>query len=158
MKTMTWISAFFLFMNFSSSFAQIAAKSTAASAEVKANTATNEVKANNPNGPVAKYDKTVYDFGNLTQNQPGTASFTLTNEGKEPLIISAARASCGCTNLTYAKDPILPGKSTSISVTYNAAALGSFSKTVTVTTNADQQSVILQIKGIVQPPKEDPKS
>lgn len=148
MKTMTWISAVLLFMNFSAALAQKEAKATAAT------TSTGEVKDKNPNGPVAKYDRTVFDFGDLIQNSPGTATFTLTNDGKEPLIISTAKASCGCTNLTYAKDPILPGKSTAISATYNAAALGSFAKTITVTTNADMQPVVLQIKGIVQPKKE----
>jgi len=148
MKTMTWISAVLLFLNFSVAYSQNAVKATAVAGT------TGEVKAKNPNGPIAKFDKTVFDFGDLIQNSPGTATFTLTNDGKEPLIISTAKASCGCTNLTYAKDPILPGKSTAISATYNAAALGSFAKTITVTTNADEQPVVLQIKGIVQPKKE----
>ena len=158
MRTMTLITAVLLFLNFSVSVAQNTVKSSASPAEARTSAHAGEVKVKNPNAPVARYDKTVFDFGDLTQNQPGTASFTLSNEGKEPLIISAARASCGCTNLNYAKDPILPGKSTTISVTYNAAALGSFSKTITVTTNADEQPVVLQIKGIVQPVKEAPKS
>lgn len=101
------------------------------------------------NGPVARFDKTTYDFGDLNQNSPGTASFTLTNDGNEPLIISSATASCGCTNLTYEKEPVLPGRSVSISATYNAAAVGPFMKTVTVKTNASDQAVILQIKGKV---------
>jgi len=101
-------------------------------------------------GPVAKFDKTVFDFQTLVQNSPGTASFILTNEGNEPLIISKATASCGCTNLSYEKEPIMPGKSTVISATYNAAALGVFTKTITVITNASEQPVILQIKGKVE--------
>lgn len=109
-------------------------------------------------GPVATFDKTVFDFTGLTQGKPETASFTLTNEGNEPLIISSANASCGCTNLTYAKEPILPGKSTTISVTYNAAALGDFMKTITVRTNASDQPVVLKIKGKVEPKKVETKS
>jgi len=101
------------------------------------------------NGPVAKFDKTVHDFGDLLQNSPGTASFVLSNDGNEPLLISSATASCGCTNLSWSKDPVLPGKSITISVTYNAAAVGTFLKTVTVKTNAGEQPVILQIKGKV---------
>jgi hypothetical protein len=62
--------------------------------------------------------------------------------------------SCGCTNLTYGKDPILPGKSTTISATYNAAAAGPFVKTITVVTNASEQPVVLQIKGKVVPKTE----
>jgi hypothetical protein len=109
----------------------------------------------NPNGPVARYDKTVYEFPDLTQGNPGTATFNLFNEGKEPLIIASANASCGCTNLQYGKDPILPGKSTAISATYNAAVAGPFTKTITVKTNASEQPVVLQIKGKVLPKPAD---
>jgi len=105
----------------------------------------------NPNAPVAKWDKMVNDFGDIAQNVPKTAEFTLTNAGKEPLIISSAKASCGCTNLKYASEPILPGKTSVVSATYNAAAQGVFTKTVTVVTNADPNPVVLQIKGNVLP-------
>lgn len=101
------------------------------------------------NGPVATYDKTTYEFGDLIQGTPGIATFTLTNDGNEPLIIASAKASCGCTSPSYSKDPILPGKSITISVIYNAAAMGVFLKTVSVITNAASQPVILQIKGKV---------
>lgn len=105
----------------------------------------------NPNAPIAKWDKMVNDFGDIAFGIPKTAEFTLINAGKEPLIISAARASCGCTNLKYSQEPILPGKSSIVSATYNAAAQGVFTKTVTVTTNADPNPVVLQIKGNVLP-------
>ena len=64
----------------------------------------------NPNAPIAKWDKMVNDFGDIPFNIPKSAEFVLTNDGKEPLIISSARASCGCTNLKYSQEPILPGK------------------------------------------------
>ena len=105
----------------------------------------------NPNAPVAKWDKMVNDFGDIAFNVPKTAEFKLTNAGKEPLIISSAKASCGCTNLKFSQEPILPGKSASVSATYNAAAQGVFTKTVTVITNADPNPVVLQIKGNVLP-------
>ncbi|MFH1296155.1 MAG: DUF1573 domain-containing protein [Bacteroidota bacterium] len=106
-------------------------------------------KKEKKNGPIAKFDKTVNDFGQIEQGIPRTAEFTLTNEGNEPLLISSAKASCGCTNLKYSTEPILPKKSTTISATYNAAAPGNFIKTITVQTNADTDNVILQIKGMV---------
>ncbi len=105
----------------------------------------------NPNAPVAKWDKLVNDFGSIAFNVPKTAEFTLSNAGKEPLIISSARASCGCTNLKYSQEPILPGKSATVSATYNAATQGVFTKTITVVTNADANPVVLQIKGTVLP-------
>ena len=101
------------------------------------------------NGAVATFDKMVCDLGDLVQNSPGTAAFVLTNDGNEPLLIASATASCGCTNLSYSKDPVLPGKSVTISATYNAAIPGSFTKTITVKSNAGEQPVILQIKGKV---------
>jgi hypothetical protein len=103
----------------------------------------------NPNAPNAKWDKTVYDFGEIEQGIPKEAQFKLTNEGKEPLLIQTAKAGCGCTNLKYSQEPVLPGKSTIIAATYNAAAMGPFNKSVTVTTNADANPVLLMIKGTV---------
>jgi hypothetical protein len=105
----------------------------------------------NPNAPVAVYDRTTADFGNIEQNIPKEAEFKLTNTGKEPLIIQTARAGCGCTNLKYSQEPVLPGKSTIIAATYNAAAPGAFMKNITVTTNADPNPVVLYIKGTVVP-------
>jgi hypothetical protein len=103
------------------------------------------------NGPVAEFDKTVCDLGELTQNVPGTAVFTVFNKGNEPLIFSSVTASCGCTNLQWSQEPLLPGKSTTISATYNAAAAGNFLKTITVKSNATDQPVVLQLKGKVNP-------
>ena len=111
----------------------------------------------NPNAPKAKWDKIINDFGEIPQGIPKAAEFKLTNEGKEPLLIQTAKASCGCTNLKYSQEPILPGKSSIIAATYNAAAPGPFTKTITVTTNADANPVVLQIKGTVTPKKEEPK-
>jgi len=116
---------------------------------------TNQVE--NRNAPKAKWDKTINDFGEIEQGIPKTAEFTLTNDGKEPLLIQSAKASCGCTNLKYSQEPILKKKSTVISATYNAAAAGPFTKTITVTTNADPNPVVLQIKGTVIAKKEEPK-
>jgi hypothetical protein len=110
----------------------------------------------NPNAPKAKYDKLINDFGEIAQGIPKTAEFKITNEGKEPLLIQTAKASCGCTNLQYSQEPILGRKSANISVTYNAAAVGAFVKTITVTTNADANPVVLQIKGTVLAKKEEP--
>ena len=103
----------------------------------------------NPNAPIAKWDKTVSDFGEIEQGIPKEAEFKLTNEGKEPLLIQTAKAGCGCTNLKYSQEPVLPGKSTIIAATYNAAAMGAFTKSITVTTNADPNPVMLLIKGTV---------
>lgn len=106
-------------------------------------------KVTTPNSPKAKWDKTISEFGEIEQGIPKEAEFKLTNEGKEPLLIQTAKAGCGCTNLKYSQEPVLPGKSTIIAATYNAAAMGAFTKSITVTTNADPNPVMLLIKGTV---------
>jgi len=58
--------------------------------------------------PVAKWDKTTEEMGQIPQGIPRVAEFLLTNDGNEPLLISFAQASCGCTNLNYSREPLLP--------------------------------------------------
>ncbi len=101
-------------------------------------------------GPQAKWDKTVYKMGELKYKVPRDADFTLTNSGNVPLLITYAQASCGCTNLQYSEAPILPGKSTTIKVTYDASNTGDFLKTITVVTNASTDPTTLQITGTVK--------
>lgn len=124
-------------------FSQVYAQNMNPGVVTQANTAIN------PNAPKATFNKTTSDFGEIEKGIPKEAEFKLTNEGKEPLIIQTARAGCGCTNLKYSQEPILPGKSTIIAATYNAAAMGQFSKSITVTTNASPNPVMLIIKGTV---------
>jgi hypothetical protein len=100
--------------------------------------------------PKAEWKKTTHDFGKIPQNVPVTTTFVVKNVGKLPLIISAVSPSCGCTTPSYTKDPIMPGKTGEIKAQYNAAATGSFSKTLSVTTNEPENStIILTIKGEV---------
>lgn len=123
-----------------------------------ANATTEPAKVVNPNAPIAKWDKTTNDMGEIEQGIPKEFQFKLTNAGKEPLIIQSARPGCGCTNMKYSQEPILPGKTTIVAATYNAAAMGAFTKTVTVTTNADTAPVTLIIKGTVVEKKEQPQT
>lgn len=100
-------------------------------------------------GPKASWDKTIFRMGELKYKVPREAEFTLTNSGNVPLLITYARASCGCTDLEYSEAPVLPGKSTKVKVTYDATGIGDFLKTITVVTNADDQPTTLQITGKV---------
>ena len=90
-----------------------------------------------------------WDFQNIPQNKPVTHDFTFTNTGKEPIVITNCQASCGCTVPKWPKEPILPGKSDVISVTYNAAHAGGFNKSITITSNAKTPTKVIYIKGTV---------
>ena len=81
---------------------------------------------------VAKFASETIDLGKVKQGVPATATFTVTNIGKEPLIIEQANPTCGCTISDYTKSPIAPGKTGYIKATYNAASLGGIHKTLTV--------------------------
>ncbi|MCK9204479.1 MAG: DUF1573 domain-containing protein [Bacteroidales bacterium] len=103
----------------------------------------------NPNAPEISFEKTVHDYGTIFQSADGTCEFKFTNTGKEPLILSKPQSSCGCTVPTWPQEPILPGKSDVIKVTYNTNNIGPINKTVTVTSNAKTSRIVLQIKGAV---------
>jgi hypothetical protein len=92
---------------------------------------------------------THYSFGQIKKGNPVTATFTFTNSGQTPLIISTARGSCGCTGVEFPKEPIYPGKSGNIEATFDAGALGTFNKTVTVESNASEPITVLHLSGEV---------
>ena len=81
---------------------------------------------------VAKFTSETIDLGKIKQGNPTTATFVITNVGTEPLIIEQANPTCGCTIGDYTKSPIAPGKTGTITATYNAAALNHFDKHLTV--------------------------
>ncbi len=104
----------------------------------------------NPNAAKIAFKEDTYNFGDIPEGPPVTHEFKFTNTGKEPLILSNVRASCGCTTPSWPKEPILPGKDGTITVTYNTQGRpGNFSKTVTITSNADEANRVIDIKGDV---------
>ena len=100
----------------------------------------------------------VVDYGVIDHKSEGGRKFIFTNNGTEPLIIKNAKGSCGCTVPTWPREPIAPGASGEIGVNYDTKRTGKFTKTITLTTNADKKPVILTIKGEVNPPPKDAKS
>ncbi|MBC7411261.1 MAG: DUF1573 domain-containing protein [Bacteroidia bacterium] len=107
----------------------------------------------NPNASEFKFDQEEYDFGKIKQGESVTYEFKFKNVGKEPLIISEAHGSCGCTQPIFPKEPIMKGKDGVIKVTFNSAGkMGVQDKTVTITSNSKTPSRILHIKGNVEAP------
>jgi hypothetical protein len=97
------------------------------------------------------FEKDVHDFGTIDYAGNGTYDFKFKNTGTEPLIITDAKGSCGCTVPTYPKNiPIKPGESQIIKVTYDTKRAGNFTKTVTINSNAKTPQKVITIKGIVQ--------
>jgi hypothetical protein len=90
-----------------------------------------------------------FDFGKIKQNEPVTTYFEFTNTSDKPIVIESATASCGCTTPEYAKEPIAPKATTKIKVGYNAAALGAFTKPVTLKLAGVAETKTLTITGEV---------
>ena len=97
-----------------------------------------------------KFEKTSHNFGTFPESSPKvTCTFKFTNTGYNLLVIHQAIASCGCTVPKYSKEPIKPGESGEITVTYNGAGKfpGHFKKSITIRTNAKQEIVRLYVEG-----------
>lgn len=118
-----------------------------------AKTAGKEMPAGNKvAGPKMTFEQEVVDYGVIKQGADPFRVFKFKNEGTEPLLITGARGSCGCTVPTYPQEPIMPGKTAEIKVRYDTQRVGPFTKTVTITTNeaGDAANRILTIKGDVK--------
>jgi len=99
--------------------------------------------------PIFEFEEDVIDYGDIAYNSDGNRVFKFTNIGKTPLIISQVKGSCGCTVPTKPEKPIMPGELGEIKVKYATNRVGPFSKTVTITSNASEQTKVLRIKGRV---------
>ena len=90
-------------------------------------------------GPVITFKENTKDFGDITQGQQVAHTFVLTNTGNQPLIISNVAATCGCTVPSWPKEPVAPGKSAEIKVSFNSAGkVGQQNSVVRIYSNASE--------------------
>jgi hypothetical protein len=108
--------------------------------------------------PKIKFEKDVYDFGKIEQGQIAKYKFVFKNTGSAPLVLTNVRPSCSCTTPSWTKEPILPGQSGFVEAAYNSATgHGTFAKSITITTNIPDQTIVLYIKGeVIMNPADDP--
>ena len=122
----------------------------------KANTVTHAapkvVSANELQPAVAEetlsFKQNEYDFGKIPMGKPVTHVFEFVNTGKTPFALENVHASCGCTTPEWNKNIIAPGETSKITVGYNAAAEGPFTKPISITYNGNNVKQII-IKGEV---------
>ena len=102
---------------------------------------------------VISFEVKTHDFGKVNEEDGKiTHVFDFTNKGVTPLVVNKVQASCGCTTPTWTKEPIEPGKKGTITVTYNPSGRpGTFTKTITVYSNASDEQMVLTIHGEVIP-------
>jgi hypothetical protein len=93
-----------------------------------------------------------FDFGDIKEaDGKVTHNFTVKNDGNMPLVITRVIASCGCTSPDWTKEPIAPGKTGEVMVTYDPKNRpGPFAKTVSIYSNGKRGSYAITIRGNVQ--------
>lgn len=114
---------------------------------------TNVNVADTPTGPTTtiKYDSDRFDFGSTDEGEIVKHVFKFKNTGSEPLVISNAKGSCGCTVPTWPKEPVPPGGVGEIKIEFNTKGKpGRQSKRVTVTGNTVPTETFLEITGEVR--------
>ena len=93
--------------------------------------------------------KTEHNFGKIEKDIPVTAAFEFKNPSMVPLVIISVEPQCGCTVADYPKEPVTYGKKGVVSISFDARNSGYFQKSIIVTTNSEQGSATLVIKGEV---------
>ncbi len=109
----------------------------------------------NPNAAEITFESDVHDYGTIKNGSDGTCEFKFKNTGKEPLVISNAKGSCGCTVPTWPKEPVLKGQTAVVKVHYDTKRPGAFTKTVTIESNAKTNPKVITIKGLVENAEEN---
>jgi Protein of unknown function (DUF1573) len=111
-----------------------------------------------PTGPLTsmQFDELEFDFGTVKAGEKVAHKYKFKNTGKEPLIISNAKGSCGCTVPSWPKEPIPVGGTGEIEVQFDSKGKkDAQSKRVTITANTDPAQTFLTIKGNVTPDPAD---
>lgn len=92
-------------------------------------------------------EEPLISLGRFNWKEERKATFKIENIGKHSLVINDVTTSCGCTSVDYSKEPVRPGDSISLQVTYKADYPEHFDKTITVYCNANPSLVHLKIMG-----------
>ncbi len=106
-----------------------------------------------PAGPTTtmSFGENTFDFGEIDEGEKVEHIYKFKNTGDEPLVISNAKGSCGCTVPQWPKTPIAPGDSGEILVSFNSKGKpGPQTKKVTITANTDPVQTFLTITGKVK--------
>ncbi|SHL06782.1 DUF1573 domain-containing protein [Hymenobacter psychrotolerans] len=102
-------------------------------------------------GPQIQFDEMKYDFGAVKQGDVVKHVFKFKNTGTQPLVISNIGVSCGCTTPEWTKDPVMPGKTGTITANFNTAGkLGMQNKVLTVESNSASGNAMVALVGDVK--------
>jgi hypothetical protein len=163
MKNLFWISTLFLVVLTSCQSSEAEQAATVMAAEDVKTTGgfsnsslmNNPVTANEVISPdeaaQITFDEEVFDFGDIVEGDVVEHVFKFTNTGKNPLVISNAKGSCGCTVPVWPRDPIAPGQKGEIAVKFNSTGKhGEQNKKVTISANTLPNKTVIRVVGGVE--------
>jgi len=107
--------------------------------------------------PTISISEEEWDFGKIKEDERPVHSFTIKNTGREELVISRIRSSCGCAAIMLSSDNIQPGKSAELKVTFNPTGYnGLVKKDVYIESNDPQLpkakvTIIAEVESIPSP-------
>ena len=107
-----------------------------------------------PAGPTTTmtFAETTFDFGTVNEGEMVSHTYSFTNSGDEPLILSDAKGSCGCTVPKWPREPIGPGETGEITVEFNSKnKKGKRNQKVTITANTNPPQTFIYLTGEVNP-------
>ncbi len=107
-----------------------------------------------PTGPTTAmtFKETEFNFGTVAEGEKVKHTYNFTNAGSEPLVLSNAVGSCGCTVPIWPREPIAPGASGEIVVEFNSQGKqGERDQKVTITANTNPAQTFLSLQGTVEP-------
>lgn len=101
--------------------------------------------------PVIEFDKKEHDFGEIEKNTPVETSFTYTNTGDAPLVITDIKSTCGCTvPQDWSREPLAPGSSGKFSVKFNGSGANKVTKSINITANTEKGTESVKITAFVK--------
>jgi hypothetical protein len=101
---------------------------------------------------VMTFEKTSHDFGTIDEGEVVKHTFSFTNTGDVPLVITNAKGSCGCTVPQWPRESIAPGESGEIMVQFNSRGRkNNQNKSVTITANTETGTERLTIHANITP-------
>ncbi len=89
------------------------------------------------------------NLGQIEWKHPVDVQYVISNTGTAPLVLTDIEPDCACTVAQWTQTPIAPGEKGTVSLTFDAEALGRFRKSVAILTNAAPQAIYLHFQGEV---------
>lgn len=106
-----------------------------------------------PTGPttVMTFAETDFNFGTVAEGEKVSHTYKFKNTGDEPLILSNAKGSCGCTVPKWPREPIPVGGTGEVVVEFNSQGkVGDRNQKVTITANTNPATSIIMLSGKVE--------